>query len=74
MFTSRFMPCEHCGESVERTSAESHTCDAERKVEFEMFRMRLQIANFESHFHTYLDQPRGLFESWLAARAVRRTP
>lgn len=73
MFLSRHMPCEECGESVERTAVESHICDPERLLDYQIFRMRDEIAAFEHRFHRYLDDKLGRFEVWLARRDVRRT-
>ena len=44
MFLSRHMPCDDCGESVERTAAESHVCNPERLLDYQMFRMRDEAA------------------------------
>lgn len=72
MFFSRYMPCEQCGESLDRTSAASHQCDPERLAEYQMFGMRHGIAGFETRLREYLDRAHGRFEVWLAARHVRR--
>lgn len=73
MFLSRHMPCEECGESVDRSAATSHVCNPERLLDYRMFRMRDEINRFESRFHEFLSDSRGRFEAWLAARDVRRT-
>ena len=73
MFSSKYMPCAECGASVERTAAEAHQCVPARRVEYQMFRMRPEIAGFESRFREYLECDHGRFESYLAARQVRRT-
>lgn len=72
MFLSRHMPCEDCGESVERTAAAAHVCNPERLLDYQMFRMRDEIAAFETRLHDYLSGKKGRFEAWLAARDVRR--
>ncbi len=72
MFLSRYMPCEHCGESLDRSSSVSHECDSERLAEYQMFGMRHEIASFPARLHEYLDRAHGRFEVWLAARHVRR--
>jgi len=71
MFTSRFLPCDDCGASVERAAASGHRCAAERLVEYQMFGLRDQIAGFEPRLHDFLESPKGRFEVWLAAREVR---
>lgn len=73
MFISRYMPCSECGASVERAAADSHTCDPERRVDYQMFTMRREIAGFEQDLQAYLEAPRGLFDTWLAAQEVRRS-
>ncbi len=74
LFPSRFMPCAECGESLERFAAGAHHCDQARRVEYQLFGMRHEVAAFESRLQHYLDTPRGSFERWLAARQVRNTP
>ncbi len=71
MFASRFMPCPDCGASVERTEAETHRCEPERLVEFQMFGLRDDVARLEERVREHLDSTRGRFEVWLAARDVR---
>ena len=72
MFWSRYMPCERCGASLDRTAAASHECDPERLAEYQMFGMRHEIAGFEKRLREYLDRAHGRFEVWLAAHHVRR--
>ena len=72
MFTSRFMPCPECGESVERSiGLDQHQCSRERWASYQMFRLRDEIDQLESGVHRYLNTASGRFESWLAARQVR---
>ena len=71
MFLSRFMPCPDCGESVDRSTAHVHSCDPHRRLWFQMFGLRHEIAAFEFKLGEHLDSPRGRFESWLAAQQVR---
>lgn len=72
MFVSRFMPCPRCGDSVERADLDVHRCDPVRRVDFEMFALRSDIATFEGDFRGFLATTAGRFETWLAARDVRR--
>lgn len=74
MFWSRYLPCPACGESVDQTAGGGHTCDPERRADFVMFTLRDDIAAFEDNLRSFLNEPHGRFESWLAARQVRRTP
>ncbi|RHW28317.1 hypothetical protein D0Z08_04900 [Nocardioides immobilis] len=72
MFRSRYMPCENCGESLDRTAATTHECDPERLADYQIFGMRHDIAGFEQKLRDYLDRAHGRFEVWLAAQRVRR--
>lgn len=71
MFVSRFLPCEQCGESVERAVSASHSCDPERRLDFLMFGLRDEIDSFERRFRDYVSTPAGRFDAWLAARELR---
>jgi len=73
LFSSRFQSCPECGASVEPVAADVHTCDPERRASHIMAILQDQIADFEPRLHDYLSQPRGQFETWEAARQVRRT-
>ena len=71
MFRSRYMPCDTCGASVDRTAARAHQCSTERRMDFEMFGLRAEVAQLESGVRRYLATAAGRFETWLAARHVR---
>lgn len=71
MFQSRYMPCPECGASVDRTSQVVHECSDERRADFQMFRLRDEIARLESSLQRYLRTAAGRFEVWKAARQVR---
>ena len=71
MFASRDLPCDECGESVERSVAPGHRCSTERLVDFQMFGLREDIAGFEDRLRHFLRTNHGRFEIWLAARQVR---
>jgi hypothetical protein len=73
VFSSRFMPCEECGASVDRRAETEHTCDAERLLDYRMFGLREEIASLESGLVQFLESPDGRFQRWLAARDVRRS-
>jgi hypothetical protein len=68
---SRFMPCPECGSSVERVHAARHRCDSERRLEYQLFRMRRGLESLEADIGAYLATPRGRFELWYAARERR---
>jgi len=67
------MPCERCGESLDRSIDAPHECAPDRLVEFEMFGLREEIAELDARYRSYLRTPHGRFECWLAARHVRRS-
>jgi hypothetical protein len=71
MFGSRFMPCQECGASVDRTVRAGHECAPERRADYQMFGLRDEVAHLETGIHRYLTTASGRFESWLAAREVR---
>jgi hypothetical protein len=70
MFSSRFMPCTACGDSVERSTESDHRCRPSRRVDYLMFQLRDRVAEFEPQLHRFLASSRGRFETWLAARDV----
>jgi hypothetical protein len=72
MFASRYLPCPECGAAVDRTDPTPHVCEEQRLVEFAMFGLRDEIATFDGLLSRYLHSPVGRFETWLAARDVRR--
>jgi hypothetical protein len=72
VFVSRYMPCELCGESVDRTAPQTHQCSPDRRAAFPMWAMRDEIDDFEDRYRSYLDTRQGEFDVWLAAREVRR--
>ena len=71
MFRSRFMPCQTCGASVDRTGRSGHECLPERWADYQMFGLRDEVAQLEDGVRRYLATASGRFESWLAARHVR---
>jgi len=72
VFLSRFMPCSDCGASIDRMVAVPHVCDPDQRAEFSLRPLRQEIDSFESLLHEYLAGVEGKFETWMAARQVRR--
>ena len=62
------MPCSECGASVARGKEEAHHCEPERRLDYVMFELRLEMASFDRGLGAYLDSPQGRFEQWDAAR------
>jgi hypothetical protein len=67
-----FMPCEECGESVARADREQHTCSPERKLDYELFQLRSELAEFDAQLSAYLASPQGRFDVFYAEQ--RRPP
>jgi hypothetical protein len=67
-FTSQHMPCAECGASVRACEHELHTCEPERRLEYRLFQLRLEVASFDDGLARYLDSPQGRFAQWLAER------
>jgi hypothetical protein len=65
---SKYMPCADCGASLAGVEQDEHICDAERRLDLQMFRLRGEIARFEADLTVYLGSPEGRFESWYAER------
>jgi hypothetical protein len=70
-FALRFIPCEDCGVSVAKSEYPTHVCEPERRLTYQMIQRQDDIARVESEIRTYLDSPRGRFESWYAERTRR---
>jgi len=71
MFSSRFVPCEECGASVDRYAAQPHRCDARQRADYQMFGLGDEVERFEEALFRFLDTPEGEFEAFLARRRVR---
>ena len=67
------MPCPECGASLERADVSLHSCDPDRLLDFRMFALRHEIAWLDRLVASFLETPEGRFETWLAARDVRRS-
>jgi hypothetical protein len=67
-----FMPCADCGASIERTRKHLHVCDPDRRLEYELFQLRREIAAFDQQLAEFVASPIGRFETWLAERDRRR--
>jgi hypothetical protein len=65
---SKFMPCPECGASLAGEEQDQHVCDNERRLDFQMFRLRGKIARFEIDLAQFFETPAGRFEVWYAAR------
>jgi hypothetical protein len=68
---SSHMPCPECGASVAAGELDTHTCDPERQVEYQLFQLRGDVAAFDGELSAYLSSPEGRFAQWLAERERR---
>jgi hypothetical protein len=63
----RHVPCTRCGASVERAHLEEHECEEARRLEYELFQLRVGLEQFEADFAVWLGTPRGRFETFYAS-------
>jgi hypothetical protein len=63
---SKYMPCPDCGASLAGDEPDEHVCEEGRRIDFQMFRLRGQIARFELDLADFLATPTGRFETWYA--------
>jgi hypothetical protein len=63
---SRDMPCPNCGASLAGEERDEHTCDRERRLDYQMFQLRGEVACFDTELAAYLDSPAGKFDAWYA--------
>jgi hypothetical protein len=66
-----FMPCPACGASVAVETGAEHVCDPERRLDFELFQHRGELAALETEIQAFMGSPRGRFEQWYAERERR---
>jgi hypothetical protein len=60
------LPCPECGASVARGDAETHTCDAERRLDYLVVQHQDELARFDEELGAWLDSPAGRFAAWRA--------
>lgn len=66
------MPCEECGASLDRHERDEHTCDSERRLDYQVFQQRAAIARFDDELGAFLASSEGRFELWYAAYTRER--
>ena len=73
MFLSepQHMPCIDCGASVARAERDEHTCDVERRLDYEVFQLSGEVGALDEEFGVYLESSVGRFAAWYAARNRR---
>jgi hypothetical protein len=67
-FTLRHRPCPECGASVAVVEMESHTCEPERLLEYQLAQQRDELEALEGEVSAYLASSKGRFELWYAER------
>jgi hypothetical protein len=73
LFFPRFLPCPDCGAAVDRAAAEHHVCEPERRLDFRLFRVRVELEHFEQELAEYLATPAGRFAAYYAERERSRS-
>ena len=62
----QYIACAECGACVPRWEADEHECDQERWLDYQLVRLRPDIARFETDFRTWTETPAGRFELYYA--------
>ncbi len=65
---SQYIPCSECGASLAGEDRDEHVCDGDRRIDFQMFRLRGGIGRFELDLAEFLKTPGGRFEAFYAER------
>ena len=64
----QYIACAECGACVPRWESEQHVCDQDRWLDYQIVRLRPEIARFESDFAQWLTTSAGRFERYYAER------
>lgn len=64
----RHMPCSECGASVALKETDEHVCDGEQLLDYRLFQLRDEIAEFEAQLSAWLLSEEGRFAVWVAER------
>jgi hypothetical protein len=70
-FALRFIACESCGLTVAKSERATHVCEPERRIAYQMIQHQDDLAGVEKEIRSYLESPKGRFESWYAERTRR---
>ena len=65
----QYIACPECGACVPRWEADDHVCDRERWLDYQLVRLRPDIARFEADLREWLATPAGRFELFYARRS-----
>jgi hypothetical protein len=64
----QFMPCPDCGASVPTAEMDTHECSEERRLDYQMFQLRAEVASFDLQLAAFFASPRGRFSVYYAER------
>ncbi len=65
----QYIACSECGACVPRAEADEHVCDRERWLDYQLVRLRPEIARFEDDLVEWLHTDEGRFERYYAERS-----
>lgn len=60
------MPCPDCGASLPVAADEPHVCEEERRLDFRLFELGPEIAEFDDALAAWLETPDGRFARFMA--------
>lgn len=66
--TPPYVACQECGACVLRSALEDHACDPDRRLDYELCRLRPGIARVEFDFRDWLATNEGRFAVFYAER------
>ena len=64
----QYMPCPECGASIAVAELDDHRCARDRRLDYQLFQLRAEIATFEQQLGSYLDSTHGRFDAFYAER------
>jgi hypothetical protein len=64
----QYTACSECGACIPRWEVETHECDPERKLDYELVRLRPETAAFERNYNAWLGTLQGRFAAFYAER------
>jgi hypothetical protein len=69
----QYVACADCGACVPRWESDEHVCDENRWLDYQLVRLRPEIARFEADLRDWLGTVRGMFELYYAERSRSAT-
>ena len=68
----QYRPCGECGASVPVSEEDTHECDRQRWLDYQMVQHRAGVAQLEVELGVWLETPHGRFAVFYAERQRRR--